>query len=185
MLNRSFNSLSKFLFHKRFNSLCHVMFQEKFNSLSHTLKCSILEVMLKKKVQFCESSEKQFLEHIFKKKVWFFGSYYQKSSILWLIFFGKSIPRIIFFSFSRKFEFFDAFFQKKKKVQVFESIVNRRFNSLSYILEKVSVSHVRKKFNSLSHIGKEGSIRWLILKKSSMLWVIFNSLSQIEKKNNP
>ena len=212
-----------------------------------------------KQVLFCESSEKQFLEHIFKKKVRFFGSSskkkkssilwvlfnkifewfwkkfnscHEQSSILWLIlknkfkslsqifvrvmlkrkvqflwvmlenkgsvlwvmFFFSTKNRVIqkvqyfdwnfrkinssnhLFSFSRKFEFFDTFV-KKLKVQVFESIVNRRFNSLSYN-QKSFCDSCSKKFNSLSHSGKEGSIRWLILKKRvqcfesySILWV--------------
>ena len=78
-------------------------------------------------------------------------------------------------------------------------LLRKRFHSLSHIFQRLnSLRHIeKKKFYSLSHIFwknqfilsfifKEGSILWVKLEKSSILWVVlkkkFNSLSHAEKK---
>ena len=150
---------------KRFNSLSHQR-KRRFNSLSHKRKCSILWVVFKKWVQFCESCwkegfnsvshvKKKFnsVSHIFPKKknsvthVLNSLSHFskKKSSILWLT----------------HIHFFESYWKE---------------GSLSWVI-------LRKKFNSLRHIFQKGSILWVIFsKKLSRIEQSFNSESYLEKK---
>ena len=159
-------------------------------------------VILKKKVQFFESYKKvQFIETCSKKRVQFFESYQKKE----VQFFDSKNVSILWVFLKKEVQIFESYWENKG------SIIWVIFNSLSHI-EKKKIkpwvklkkahfleSHFSKKknsilgvtfkkgFNSLSHIGKKKvqffESYWE--NKGSIIWVIFNSLSHIEKKINP
>ena len=137
-----------------------------------------LVFMLKRRVQFFESYWKKSFSHIEKK----FSSLYrifEKSSILWVVFFYKNSKIQFFGSHSKKksilwvmlkkFQFFESFFQKKKGSVLL--VMLRRFISLVHV-QKGSILWViqEKMFHSLSHfLGEKSSIFWVFfcLKKVS------------------
>ena len=117
---------------------------------------SILWVVFKKVVRFCESLKNSILWIMLKKKV---------NSL------SHTPKRGRFDSFescSKKIQFFESY---SKNVHFFESISKEKFNSLSH-------TGKQDRFNSLSHIGKQEKFNSSrhIEKKD------FNSLSQIEKR---
>ena len=160
-----FESFFFFLKKKRFNSVSHNFWkvqnsfnhiEKKFNSVGHIQeKGSIHWDLLKKKVQFFESSWKR------KETILYFRI--KRSSTLWV------------FSFDTRF---NSLSHSSRKVQFFESFLTKFvLNSLSHILEirfnffilkrrvlfcewkegfnSVSLFRFKKKFDSLSHTQKE------------------------------
>ena len=148
-----------------------------------------------KNVQFCQSYPKkvQWCESYSKKK----SSFFFESSILWVFFlsifwknvflisnkaqFSESYEKVQFFeSYSKKVQFFEFFFSKKKSI--YWDIWKKVFNSLSHIQKKV--------FNSWSNIEKKGSILRVILKRrvqfceSFFQKEKFNSWSHIQQKKS-
>ena len=136
--------------------------EKGFDSLSHIFQ------KRQKMVQFCESCF---------KRVQFLESYWEKSSILWVIFSKKD-----------KLKLWVSCLSKKTVFNFYESCWKEGFNSV--IIKKwfSSVSHVEKK-SILWVIKKKGSIIWVIFSKSffngSILWVIFQKFFfKKNKKNN-
>ena len=160
---------------KKFDSLSHTK-QKKFNSWSHIWrkvqffesKKSVLWVKIKR-VQFFESRfclknsilwvifSRRFHSSnqiFFKKKL--FASFFEKSSILWVIILWKEFNFLSIFS-TKNFNFWVVFLKKS----------GRFFESYS------------KKSSTLWKVFK---IFWVILKKGSVLWVVF--LSYIDEKSS-
>ena len=140
---------------------------------------SILWVIFKKKkVQFFESffqtgSIISVSQHFCKKKFYescwkngFYSVSHVKKKVQFCeLYSKKSILGVIFWLFKT---FFASFFFFCKK----------RFNSVSHNFWKVqnSFNQIEKRFNSVGHIQEKGSIHWDILKKSSILRVIFDKI---------
>ena len=156
-------------------------------------KGSILWVMLKRTVQFCEScffflekfnslshilKRAQVIESYFFKRAQFFESYKKnQSSILWVIsFFFQKLRFNSLRHISKESSKFWIIFEKK--VQVFESHSKKEVQFLESHSKFNSWSHIQKRFNSLSRTLQKGSILWVILKKE------FNSLSHFLKGFN-
>ena len=168
-LQKRFNSVSQ-NFWKVQNSFNHIE-KKKFNSVGHIQeKGSIHWDLLKKKVQFFESSWKR------KETILYFRI--KRSSTLWV------------FSFDTRF---NSLSHSSRKVQFFESFLTKFvLNSLSHILEiRFNFSNWKEGFSSVSE--KKGSILWVFFaskknrffesysKRDSILWIIltktFNSMS--------
>ena len=126
---------------------------------------SILWVVFKKVVQFCESKKIQFFESYSKKK----------SSILWVILQKEEGS---FESFSKKI---NSLSQIQKNVHFFESISKE--SSISYIEKRFKKKSsilwvIYKEFNSVSHFStKKISIFW-----GSFFDTTFNSSNHISEK---
>ena len=168
------HSLSHFFFlQKRFNSVSHNFWkvqnsfnhiEKKFNSLGHIQeKGSIHWDILKKKVQFFESSWKETILYFRIKR----------SSTLWVFSFDTRFNSLS--HSSRKSSILRVIFDKIRS-QFFESYSRNPVQFFSYWKEG---------FTSVSE--KKGSILWVFFasKKNSILWVIlkkrFNSLNHTQK----
>ena len=175
---KDFNSLSHI--EKRFNSMSQVIFlenkfnsesviQKKFNTLSHIReKSGILWVVLENFNSLSRIQKK--VQCRIKKS---FSKKKKTSSILWVVCFlqkQSSVSRIrtwknfiLRVTMKKRINSASHFFGKK-------NILKRRFKSVSH-KKSNSLSFVEKKgFNSSSHIEKN---LWVILKKSSVLWIVF------------
>ena len=115
--------------------------------------------------------------------VQFFESYWEKGSILCVIFKAKVFNSLRHIQ-SKRVQFFEA---NKKKVQFFASYSQKKGSILCVIFEDKKVQFFesnKKRFNSLH---RNNSILWV--KEKSVLWEIsffnktFNSLSHACQKN--
>ena len=195
---KDFNSLSNIGKQEKFNSLSQKERLQLFEPSWKEVQFDESSHISWKQVQFRERHTKkvQYFES-YQRKKWnplsrigefqFFESYSKKSSmsnkkvifkkktssILWVVCFlqkQSSVSRIrtwknfiLRVTMKKRINSSSHFFGKK-------NILKRRFKSVSH-KKSNSLSFVEKKgFNSSSHIEKN---LWVILKKSSVLWIVF------------
>ena len=151
IFEKGFNSVSHI---QKKISLSHVGKQEGFNSLTHIRKAFNSLSYIRKRVQF-------------------FESYFQKGSILWVIFNKKEV------------QCFRVFFFLKTRA-ILWGILPRKFNSLSLFLSKKkrfnSLSHVQKKFNSLSHTKKGPVVFLRYTVVQCQAWPVTVSMVQLQRR---
>ena len=159
-------SILRVIFTKKKGSILWVIFKKKrFNSLSRTQEKGFNSLcrIQRKRVKFWESYSKTF-----------------NSLSLFVLKMKGSVHRVIF---SKKVSILWLIIGKKKRFQYFESYW-KKINSLRHIQRK----RVRKKGGSILWVVFKNL--WVILKKGSVLWVVFfnsfktrvNSLSHTQKK---
>ena len=126
-------------------------------------KGSILWVMLKRRVHFCQWKEGFHSVSLFRFKNQFCESCFEKvqffESSFWVI-------------FMREVQLFESFFSKQSSIL---SIWKKKFSSILWVKKKKEVIFKEKGFNSVRHFGETRSFLW-VMEKSG-----FNSLSQFEK----